>query len=137
MKNFFRNIGDKINRWMQGRYGTDELNRFLSIAALVLLLLSCFKVPFVYYPGVALLIWSLFRSFSKNFYKRQQERETFLRLQRKVSQWFKLQKNKWQDRKTHRYFRCPDCKAVLRVPKGRGSIRIRCSKCGREISKKT
>lgn len=137
MKNFFNNLKYKINVWMQGRYGSDEFSRFLTIAALVLFVLSICKIPFVYALGVILLFWSLFRSFSKNFYKRQKERETYLRLQHKVTQWFKLQKNKWQDRKTHRYFRCPGCKAVLRVPKGRGNIRIRCSKCGREINKKT
>ena len=31
---------------------------------------------------------------------------------------------------THNYFSCPNCRTVLRVPKGKGRIQITCAKCG-------
>ena len=43
----------------------------------------------------------------------------------------------WLDRKTHRYFRCPQCRATVRVPKGKGQIRITCPHCKHQFIKKT
>ncbi|MBO7290333.1 MAG: hypothetical protein J6U62_02605, partial [Bacteroidaceae bacterium] len=39
--------------------------------------------------------------------------------------------------RSHRYFRCPNCKQTVRVPKGQGKINIRCPKCGESFIKKT
>ena len=138
MKNFFQNLGYRMQGWMQGRYGYDELSRTLSIAALVCALLSGFiKNEFFYSFALVLCVWSIFRSFSKNIEKRREEREAYLRLTGRMRSWFSLQKRRWEDRKTHRYYRCRQCKTTLRVPKGKGKIQIRCPKCGSEITKTT
>ena len=39
--------------------------------------------------------------------------------------------------KQYRYFRCPGCRQVVRVPRGKGKINIRCPKCSRQFIKKT
>ena len=49
----------------------------------------------------------------------------------------KLLINRIQERETHKYFKCKKCKAVLRVPKGRGKIEITCPKCRAKVIKKT
>ncbi len=46
-------------------------------------------------------------------------------------------KAKKQDLKTHAYFKCPKCSTELRVPKGKGKIRITCPKCGEQFVEKT
>lgn len=136
MKKWFQNLNGKMQTWMYGRYGYDELNRFLSIASLVLIVLSLF-MPMLYLFAVAALIWSVFRTYSRNLEKRRYEREKYLRLKTKFVQFFKLRKNMFHDRKTHRYYKCPNCGVYLRVPKGRGEIEISCPKCRGKITKKT
>lgn len=138
MKNFFRSVGAKMQQWMSGRYGVDELSRAMSIAAVVGLLISCIpNLQFMYIPTMVLWVWSLIRSYSRNLERRKAERAAYLRFTGRIKSWFSLKKRAWQERKTHRYFRCKQCKTVLRVPKGKGKIKITCSKCHSEIVKKT
>lgn len=138
MKSFFQGLRVKMQQAMVGRYGYDELSRTSVIATLILLILG--NVPglqFLSTLGLVLWIWSLFRSMSRNIEKRQAERAAYLRFTGRIKGWFSLKSTAWKDRKTHRYFRCDQCKTVLRVPKGKGKIKITCSKCRSEIVKKT
>ncbi len=136
MKNFFRNLGKKISMWLYGRYGMDELSRTLSLASMIFACISLFWWPF-FLPALLFMGWSLFRTYSKNIYARQKERFAYLRLERGIKDFFKLQRNKLRDRKTHRYYKCPKCRAQLRVPKGKGKITITCPKCGEKLNKKS
>ena len=63
--------------------------------------------------------------------------QNYLKLTGGVRSWFRLQKSRWKDRKEYRYYRCRECKAPLRVPKGKGNIRIRCPKCRYEMQAKS
>lgn len=138
IKDFFRSVGAKMQGWMSGRYGYDELSRALSVAALILLVLACIPwLRFMYVPALLLWIWSLVRCYSRKVEKRRAERETYLRFAGRIKSWFSVKKKAWKERKTHRYFRCKQCGAVLRVPKGKGRIKINCPKCHGEIIKKT
>ncbi len=141
MKRFFENLGYKFQAFMQGRYGTDELSYFLSMASLVMLLLSCLIRPLgiLYLPALALMTWSLYRSMSKNIYKRQKERTGYLEFRRKIEKKTALLKNMWRDRNTHRYYKCPHCKAIVRIPKpGKGrNIVITCHRCHGTFNKRT
>lgn len=67
--------------------------------------------------------------FSRNVYKRSGENTKFLRMTYPVTSRFKSWKNRWRDRKTHKYLKCPHCKQQLRVPKGKGEITVTCPKC--------
>ena len=46
-------------------------------------------------------------------------------------------KKRWAQRSTYRFFKCPQCKQTVRVPKGRGKICITCPKCKTEFIKKS
>lgn len=139
MRNWFRNLGYKFQSFMQNRNGSDELGRFLSFAALFFCCLSLIQpLRFFIYPAFALLVWSIFRTFSKNVYKRQLERDKYLEIKNKVFGFFRGLKNRWRDRKTHRYVKCPFCKTTIRIkipPKG-ATISIKCPKCSNNIVKK-
>ncbi len=138
MKNWFNKISRNMQTWMQGRYGNDELNTAMYILSLLLLILSgVSSLHFLFIPSAALILWTCFRVYSKNIYKRSSELEKFLRITGGIRSWFRLQREKWHDRKDYRYFRCKQCRTVLRVPKGKGSIRIHCPKCHGEIQAKT
>lgn len=138
MKKMFQNLGEKTRQWMVGRYGYDELSKAVSVVALVGLILSCVPdLQFLYIPAIVLWIWSLFRCYSRNLEKRRMERAAYLKFVGRIKGWFALKKRARKERKTHRYFRCKECGTVLRVPRGKGKIRITCSKCRSEIVKKT
>ncbi len=67
--------------------------------------------------GWLLLGLVIFRTLSRNTYKRYRE-----------NRWFLMQFTRLKDR-THRYFTCPKCRQSVRVPRGKGKIMITCPKC--------
>lgn len=138
MKNFFRNIGAKMQGLMSGRYGADELSRTMSWVILALLILAWISnLQLLTILAFALWFWILFRMLSKNIQKRSEERTAYLQLVNRIKSWFSLKQKAWADRKTHRYIRCKNCKTMLRVPKNKGKIKVTCSKCHTEIVTKT
>jgi hypothetical protein len=136
MRNWLRNF-------MIGRYGPDQLYFFLFILAVICLVVSriCAAIPALYlaflFVGYALLVFALFRMLSHNIYKRRQENDRFLRFWWPIRQWFVNQHLRFKCRKTHRFFRCPSCRNLLRVPRGKGKITITCPRCGERFSRKT
>ena len=136
---------DRIARFMQGRYGGDQLSRFLSWVAIVPLLLSMFlqKVwngglsSALWLIAVVALIYGTFRMFSKNIYQRQKENDWYLGWSNRINGWFRNKKQQFKDRKEYKYFRCPTCKATLRVPRHKGKVQITCKKCGNRFTGNT
>ena len=126
---------------MIGRNGQDQLNIFLLIVALVLMVLG--GVIGGRFGGVlntlALLTLALtwYRLLSKDLPRRQAENGRYLRRRYQVTGWFRRQKTRWDQRRDYRFFTCPSCHTTLRVPKGRGKIRIVCRKCGSSFTRKS
>jgi len=124
---------------MYGRYGYDELSQFLAFSGIILLFLACIPfLRFLNFLAFILVIWAYARALSKNIYKRQMERYKYLEIKNKVRQKFTLRRNIWRERKTHKYYKCPRCKAFVRIikPEKGKIIIIQCPKCGQEIKKK-
>ena len=130
IRQFFQRLAFGFRNFMVGRYGTDKLNMVILCAGLVVCLISPFvnsvKINLLL-TGISygLMIWALYRSFSRNTYKRYQENRRFL-------QFF----DRLKDRE-HRYYDCPKCRQVVRVPRGKGKIAITCPKCREKFVKKT
>ena len=69
---------EKLRQFMIGRYGTDGLNQFLSIASIVMLLISLItRIRLFTYVGMVLLILCYYRSLSRNISKRTEENYKF------------------------------------------------------------
>ena len=125
----------KIAAFFAGRNGYDALAKRILWTSIIVMLLSSFisvdwLSSIVYAVSLAGVIYSWFRVFSKDLDKRQKENQLFLtrKNQRKM---------RWKQRKTHKFYHCPQCKTVLRVPKGKGKINIACKTCGNHFIKKT
>ncbi|MBP5209309.1 MAG: hypothetical protein J6125_00455 [Clostridia bacterium] len=127
-------------RMMEGRYGSDRLNRAISWWGLGLMLtalvLSLFRwgsvwwvvlYAAVYLAALGLYGVTLFRFFSRNIPRRLAENSRYEQRRR-------LRKRRWADRRTHVYRRCPGCKSVLRLPKRRGRHSVSCPRCRRRFS---
>ncbi len=131
----------KLAQFMYGRRGMDEFSRFLLIAVCVLVLLGSF-LPGLLHSLVSLaamagLVYCYIRVFSRNIYKRQRENAWYLQRRNAVLAWFRSLKDRWQQRKDYRFFRCPSCHALLRVPKNKGKLLLTCRKCGNRFERKT
>lgn len=123
---------------MSGRYGFDSMGRCTLISALIVMVLSSFLDSFILSViSWTLIIYTYYRMFSKNVYKRSAENQVFLNKTYKIRYWFKGQKNLMAQRKTHHIYSCPSCRQKIRVPKGKGKIEIRCPKCSTTFIKKS
>ena len=124
-------LKNKFYQFMYGRYGPDALGKFLLWVSVILMLV--FSIVMIFVNSVWLYIaywacssalgaWIISRMFSKNIVARRKENEKFCN-------FFKLRRNKFRDRKTHVYRKCPDCKVVLRLPKAKGKHFVVCPNC--------
>ena len=140
---FFQRLRNGLSRFMYGRNGADQLGLCIIWTAILLDIVGMLtkKVPLlssiIGAVTTVMVLWALFRVFSRNLEKRRAENAAFLQkfwwpLKRKLSSG----KQQRMD-KEHKYFTCPNCKTVCRVPVGKGKIVITCPKCGREIHGKS
>lgn len=130
-------MGDKFRNFMRGRYGFDQLNRGLVVLSLVVLILGIFLGRYVTLLAFLLLCLAYYRAFSKKIAKRYSENQCYLRYANKARGFLWQQKKHQAAKKNHRFYKCPNCKQKVRVPKGVGKIAIRCPKCQEEFVKKT
>lgn len=132
---------ERMARFMAGRNGADQLARFASILALVLVVLNIFiggiTRGVLWFAALVLLIYSYWRMFSKNVYKRREENARYMQKKMKIRRWFGVKRDMFRQRKTHKFFKCPSCRSILRVPRGKGRIRVVCRKCGNAFETKT
>ena len=126
-----------LYRFMSGRYGMDPLNVALLVVGLLLAgCLSFTHIWWLFSLGYLPCFYAMYRMFSRNIVMRSRENQWFLRWWTPLSSRIRRFIDRKRD-KTHRYFKCPKCHAVLRVPKGKGRICIICTKCRHEFIKKT
>lgn len=137
-----------FRRFMEGRYGADNLSRFMLVCALVFMILyyifnatiggTAFVI--LYYVSMVLLIWNIIRIMSRNYPKRSAENQWYLGKKNSVVMFFKRLTGKAPKQavdRDHKIFRCPGCGQKVRVPRGRGRIAITCPKCKKDFVKKT
>ncbi len=138
MKRFLDSLRLGMQRFMSDRYGYDELSYALSMITLIFIFLAYIpNLQFMSSLGLLLCIVLIYRTLSRNISKRQAERNAYLRWKTKWTGKFNLLRQAWCLRDTYRFYRCRQCKTCVRVPKGRGKIRITCPKCHNEFIKKT
>ena len=125
---------EKLASLMYGRNGADALGNAALILYFVLTVVNWFVSSAIAAIIISLVCYGLlfycfFRMFSRNIVKRRKENQAFCGIGRKVRDKFRLAKNKWKDRKTHVYVKCPGCKNVLRLPKKKGENTVKCPCC--------
>jgi len=133
-------------RMMYGRYGTDQLNlATLVLGILVSIIGRIVKkvtgLDFIYVITTAiayiLLVIMFYRMFSRNITKRRIENDKFMSFWWPIGQKLSKLIARIRESKTHRRFRCPECRQQVRVPRHRGKIKITCPKCRTQFVKRT
>ena len=128
--NFFEKIRMGLQQFMAGRYGTDKLNMAIlgvGIGFTFLSMLTPVAAVKLIFTTISYgcMFLAIFRTLSRNIYKRYEENRMFLLFFQKLKD------------KQHRYFNCPRCRQQVRVPKGKGKIAITCPKCKEKFIRNT
>ena len=134
---------EKFIRFMQGRNGVDQFSRFTMGVALVAIVLTLFTGTrnglgaFLDILGMAALVYTYYRIFSKNISKRYAENQKFLNARYEWTVKAERRKKRFAQRKQYKFFKCPMCKQEVRVPRGHGKICITCPKCREQFVRRS
>ena len=128
---------EKFYRFMQGRYGNDQFNRFLMTLSLIVLGLSVIWKPQLCLAAVILLGWAYYRMFSRKVYTRAVENQRYLEIKEKVLIRLRREKRQLEQRKEYHIYKCPGCGQKVRIPRGKGKVEERCPKCAHTFVKKS
>lgn len=134
----------KLSDFMQGRYGTDDLARSMTFVVIVLLVVSMICMvagaqvasTVISTIALAVILWTFFRMLSKNVSKRSKENDRWLSMSKTRKQCVRLMRDWKTYHKQYRVFRCPNCGEILKVPRGKGKIRVTCPNCHQKFDKK-
>lgn len=137
-----------------GRNGSDELYYAMLVTSLVLDVADWFIVSRAFSLfSILFFVLTIYRFFSKNLYQRQKENAKFLQIVAKIKNKdfsrnpyeikskkpsnFKKKidafKMRFRDRKTHVFKKCPNCQAVIRLPKRKGEHTVCCPRCSTDF----
>lgn len=132
---------------MYGRYGTDQLYTFLMILFMVLWLgeiIALWIIPDQTAKSIvsavcgvlltAVMVWTVFRSMSRNIAKRRRENEIYLKAMRAVKRFFTFNtsggtKSRNRDDVQYVFRDCTKCGSVLRLPRREGKHKVKCPRC--------
>ena len=129
---------DRLNRFMSGRYGTDELSKFILGVFIVCVIANMVTRQNIFYAfSIALIAVTYYRMFSKNYAARYAENQKYLSMKERLLSRLGLTKRQMAQRKNYHIYRCPSCKQKIRIPRGKGKICITCPKCRHEFTKKS
>ena len=129
---------ERMQRFMAGRYGNDQLNQFIFIVAIISMVLEIITRQSLFYTlTLVLLILAYVRVFSRNINKRYEANMKFLQKKDAILNKFRKQKYYAAQRRNFHIYTCPQCKQKIRIPKGKGKISITCPKCRTSFIKKS
>lgn len=127
-----------LKKQMIGRYGYDQLSITLLGVSFLLIIMAELtgwrELTFLSYLPLGVCIY---RTLSKQIEKRRLENYKFMIRVSPLYSFYNEKRRYIKDLKRYKYFKCPDCKQKLRVPRGKGKVIITCSKCHIEFTKKT
>ena len=138
MQQWLTNFAMKVQRFMMGRYGGDQLNMALLILSVVISLVSGF-VPMGWICTIVstiLIALVFFRMLSRNTSRRFKENYVFLKVWNPVKNWFRWLYLSVRYMKKNRYFLCPKCGRIACIPKKVGRVTITCKGCKHKYDKK-
>ena len=87
--------------------------------------------------GMVFLLYFMFRCFSRNIAARTRENARYIALTAKPRAAWARFNTRWDQRKTTKFLKCPQCGQSLSVPKGKGTLKITCPKCRNQFTTKS
>ena len=122
---------NKLQQFMYGRYGFDDLGKFLFKIYFILLIINILVKSYVLtIIEFIIVVIVLYRFISKDIYKRSNENVKFRKIKKKLLKPFLNIKRNFKD-KDHVYKKCHYCKTTLKLPlpNKRGIKKVKCTNC--------
>ena len=120
----------KMMEWLQGRQGPDDLAVFSMNLAIVVVVVKLFaRVSWLGWVALVLIAYSMFRIQSKNLGSRARENEAFLKALGPARPWVQNPRAAWAELRAYKHVKCTSCKQRVRVPRGKGKLRVTCPRC--------
>lgn len=126
----------KLQKFMYGRYGIDELYNFLFKLYIILLIIDLFvKWEVLLYLELFVVVIMLYRMFSRNISKRKLENKKFLNIKNTIMKPYRTWIKQVKDN-DNIYKKCHKCKTVIRLPlpSNYGIKHVKCPKCKKKLS---
>ena len=124
-------------RFMTGRHGTDALSLALMVAAILCMLIAALAGSVLLNTvSLALYIVCLFRILSKNRKARERENEMYLKLRNGFKRGAAYGLARLKNTRKYKYFKCPSCGLLLRLPRKTGTVTVTCSRCANRFRAK-
>ncbi len=127
---------NKFQKFMYGRYGPDDLYKFLVKLHLFLFILNLvLKNDIIIMLELVVIFIAFYRFFSKKIYIRSNENQKFLKLKKQFVAPFHNIKRNIKD-KDHIYKKCRKCKTTLKLPlpSKRGIKHAKCPHCKNRVT---
>ena len=138
--------------FLKGTYGFDLLSIVLILLSFILNVFDITRIL-----GLLILIYAIYRAFSKKIYKRKEEYNVFYTYTNKLLNKFgkyipyNLQnydlnnfvilfnniKHKFNEFRNYKITTCPNCKQKLRLPRKKGNIVVTCKRCSTKFDFRT
>lgn len=120
----------RLMEWLRGRQGPDDLAVFSVNLAIVIVLVNVFaRTGWLGWVGLALVAYAMFRIQSRNLGARARENEAFLSALGPARPWVQNPRAAWAELRAYKHVRCSSCRQRVRVPRGKGRLRVTCPRC--------
>lgn len=129
---------EKIQSFMSGRYGVDQLTRFLLMFDCALMMISFLvRSSALNFVCIGLIALCYFRIFSRNHTRRYNENQIYLKYYGMLFKYINRLKFNIKQSKDYHIYKCPNCRQKIRIPRGKGKISISCPKCQTSFIKRS
>lgn len=123
-------LNERLANWMRGRNGADELGNTVVALSVILLLINVFAhTRWLSVIALLLAIYACWRMSSQAVARRQAENRAFLKALGPVANVVRNPQETVQEHHDFKHLTCPECGQKMRVPRGKGKMRVTCPKC--------
>ncbi len=121
---------DRLAQSMRGSNGPDELGTAAITASFALLLINLFTgARWLSVIALVLALYSWWRMSSHNIVQRRQENQAFVKRLGPAAAFLRDPRATVAERKAYKHLSCPSCHQQVRVPRGKGKLRVTCPAC--------
>lgn len=125
-----QSLTDRFYDWMRGRYGADEMGNLAVSCSVILLLVNVFaRTRWLGALALAFALYACWRISSKNIAARRAENRAFLTKIGPLAPWLHNPRAAFDEARAYKHLTCPSCHKKMRVPRGKGKLRVTCPSC--------
>lgn len=120
----------RVTEWSRGRNGTDRLSMaVMNVAVLLVVVDVVARTRWLSVIAMLLLAYAWFRITSKDIAARAAENARAMRAAGPVLSWLANPVAEAREARAYKHLSCPSCGQRVRIPRGKGKVRVTCPSC--------